>query len=766
MQSKEEKKMDTFFRAFAVLSSLLLFASSLFALNVQLIPVVSGLSDPVLVTNAHDGTNRLFIVEHGGTIKVLPPGGGTPTIFLDITSKVLFSGELGLQGLAFHPQYPANPHFYVDYSRTGDGATVIAEYQVSTNPNVANGAERVLLVIPQPFPSHKGGMLAFGQDGYLYISTGDGSPQGDPDNRAQDINQLVGKILRIDVNTTNGPMPYSSPSTNPFFGSIPGADEIYAYGFRNPWRYSVDRVTGDLYVGDVGEDNREEVDIVTLGGNYGWRVWEGTFCTGRTPDPTCSAGGYTFPVLEYTHSLGRCAIIGGYVYRGAQGTLPAGSYVFADLCTGEIFLLQNGSMTVLLNTATFFDISAFGEDEAGEVYLVNLSGTISRIASQPDGQPLPLRFIPVTPCRIMDTRGGSGFTGAFGPPFISDNTFRTVPIPASSCGIPSTAKAYSLNATVVPQGSLGFLTLWPAGAAQPLVSTLNALDGQVTANAAIVPAGTNGGINAYVSGSTDLILDINGYFLDTTSGSALMFYPVTPCRVADTRNPDGTFGGPILISGATRSFPIASSACGIPPTAQAFVLNATVVPAGFLGYLTMWPTGAPQPLVSTLNAFDGQITANMAIVPAGTGGAVNAFVADTTHLILDITGYFAPPAAGGLSLFTLTPCRVVDTRNSGGPISGGTSRSFAVLSSGCGVPASAQAYSMNATVVPSGPLGYLTVWPTGIAQPLVSTLNALDGQITANALIVPAGTNAGVSAFVAGQTDLILDVSGYFLPSF
>src|SRR5262245_54055982 len=216
MQSKEEKKMDTFFRAFAVLSSLLLFASSLFALNFQRVPVVSGLSDPVLVTHAHDGTNRLFIVEHGGTIKVLPPGGGTPTVFLDITSKVLFSNEFGLQGLAFHPQYPANPHFYVDYSRIEDGATVIAEYQVSTDPNVANEAERVLLVIPQPDSSHKGGMLDFGQDGYLYISTGDGGPQGDPNNVAQDINQLLGKILRIDVDRTDGSIPYSSPSTNPF----------------------------------------------------------------------------------------------------------------------------------------------------------------------------------------------------------------------------------------------------------------------------------------------------------------------------------------------------------------------------------------------------------------------------------------------------------------------------------------------------------------------------------------------------------------------
>jgi hypothetical protein len=170
--------------------------------------------------------------------------------------------------------------------------------------------------------------------------------------------------------------------------------------------------------------------------------------------------------------------------------------------------------------------------------------------------------------------------------------------------------------------------------------------------------------------------------------------------------------------------------------------------------------------VSTLNALDGQVTANMAIVPAGTGGAVNAFVADTTHLVLDITGYFAPPAAGGLSLFTLTPCRVADTRNSGGPMSGGTSRSFPVLSSGCGVPASAQAYSMNATVVPPGSFGYLTVWPTGIGQPFVSTLNALDGQITANALIVPAGTGGEVSAFVSDQSHVLLDVSGYFEPSF
>jgi len=193
------------------------------------------------------------------------------------------------------------------------------------------------------------------------------------------------------------------------------------------------------------------------------------------------------------------------------------------------------------------------------------------------------------------------------------------------------------------------------------------------------------------------------------------------------------------------------------------------VPSGPLGYLTLWPTGLVQPLVSTLNALDGQITANMAIVPAGTAGAVNAFVTDNSHLVLDITGYFAPPASGGLQFYTLRPCRVADTRNPvgtfGGPImSGGTSRSFPVPSSACSVPAAAQAYSMNATVVPSGALGYLTVWPTGLAQPLVSTLNALDGQITANALIVPSGTGGAVSAFVTDTTHLIFDINGFFAP--
>jgi glucose/arabinose dehydrogenase len=346
--------------------------------SIQLLPVLSGLSSPILVTNAGDGSRRLFGVEQGGLIKVLKPGHTTPTVFLDIMSKLRAGGEQGLLGLAFHPQFASNGRFFVHYSRQSDGNGVIAEYRLSpTDPDVADpSTETVLLVVPQPFGNHNGGMIAFGPDGFLYIGKGDGGSGNDPGNRAQDLTQLNGKILRIDVDTPNGTQPYSSPPTNPFVGAIAGADEIFAYGLRNPWRFSFDRGTGDLYVGDVGQSAVEEIDIVVNGGNYGWRVWEGSSCTGLGP-AACNPATVVFPIAEYGHSAGRCAVTGGYVYRGAMSSLPAGSYVYADYCTGEIFVLQNGTSTLGLDTA--FNISSFGEDESGELYVVNIGGAIYRI---------------------------------------------------------------------------------------------------------------------------------------------------------------------------------------------------------------------------------------------------------------------------------------------------------------------------------------------------------------------------------------------------
>lgn len=344
----------------------------------------------------------------------------------------------------------------------------------------------------------------------------------------------------------------------------------------------------------------------------------------------------------------------------------------------------------------------------------------------------PLNFVPLTPCRVADTRNANG---AFGGPAITGGTSRDFVIPNSACGIPSTAAAYSLNVAVVPRGSLGYLTVWPSGESQPLVATLNSVDGRIKSNAAIVPGGANGAISVFATNTTDVILDINGYFVPATEATALAFYPLTPCRIADTRNPAGPLGGAGLVAQSTRSFPISDSPCGLPANAAAYSLNFAAIPTGPLGYLTAWPTGEPQPVVASLNDVTGTIAANAVIVPAGTNGNVDVFATSSTDLVIDIDGYFAPPGPGGLSLYSLTPCRVLDTRQGGGsPFSGTLNVNVA---GACGVPTDAQAYVFNATVVPPGSFGYLTLWPQGTAQPLAATLNAVDGAITSNMAIVP-----------------------------
>jgi len=370
--------------------------------SIVLEPVLSGLAAPIFVTHAGDGSGRLFVVEQGGTIRVLGPGAAAPTLFLDISDRVIAGGEQGLLGLAFHPQYETNRRFFVDYTRRSDGATVIAEYHASADPDVADRTETILLTIAQPFANHNGGMLAFGPDGFLYIGMGDGGSGNDPGNRAQNVNELLGKILRIDIDrAASQTQLYSSPADNPYAGPTTGRDEIYALGLRNPWRFSFDRQTGDLVCGDVGQSAREEVDVITRGGNYGWRIFEGTQCTGN--DPTlCNPAGFIMPIAEYGHTGGRCSITGGYVYRGSLGSLPAGSYVFGDYCSGEIFLREGGQFGVLY--ATGANISSFGQDEAGELYVTLYGGTVLHIAAP--GSCSTLSIAP--PSRAFSAAGGGG----------------------------------------------------------------------------------------------------------------------------------------------------------------------------------------------------------------------------------------------------------------------------------------------------------------------------------------------------------------------
>ncbi|HEY2914505.1 MAG TPA: hypothetical protein VGK21_14170 [Candidatus Angelobacter sp.] len=424
----------------------------------------------------------------------------------------------------------------------------------------------------------------------------------------------------------------------------------------------------------------------------------------------------------------------------------------ADLCNfkfGTTFTSLNGAhANVVLSGRQFLIQSNWLNSGGGSCAMGFNSQT-----------PSGLTFVPVTPCRVADTRNAGG---EFGGPFLAGNATREFDIPNSGCSIPSTAQAYSVNATVVPHGFLGFLTAFPCGQTLPLASTLNATDGRVKAAAAIVPAGTNGGLCFFSTNDTDLVLDINGYFVPNTSATALAFFPVTPCRVVDTRLAAGPLGGPSIPANGARTFPV-QTACNLPATAQAYSMNFTAVPQGPLGFLTTWPAGQPQPLVSTLNANLGGVTANSAIVPAGTNGDISVFVSNPSDVVIDVNGYFAPPAAGGLSLFALTPCRVLDTRTS--PVHPPTASPFdvSVALSGCGAPASAQSFVLNATVVPPGPFGFLTLWPQGTTQPLVSTLNAIDGAITSNMAIVPT-VNGAISAFGSHPVQLILDISGYFAP--
>jgi hypothetical protein len=368
----------------------------------------------------------------------------------------------------------------------------------------------------------------------------------------------------------------------------------------------------------------------------------------------------------------------------------------------------------------------------------------------------PLRFIPVTPCRVADTRRGNPIQGG---------THQDFTISGPTCGIPASAAAYSLNVSVAPRGSLRYITVWPTGQPQPVVTTLNSLDGRIKSNAAIVAAGTGDAISVYASDTTDVLLDINGYFAPD-SGSTLAFYPLSPCRVADTRNPPGPLGGPYLQGGQERDFPVLlASSCHIPSSAQAYSMNFAVLPrTGFLGFLTVWPAGQPRPLVSTLVDPTGTIVANAAIVPAGTGGDIAAYATNDTDLVIDINGYFAAPGSGGLSLYTISPCRALDTRKNALGFSGQLRIPvLGVPGNPCALSGTAQALVFNATVFPRGPLNYLTLWPDGEPQPLTWTLNAVDGAVASNMAIVST-TNGSIDAYASGITQLILDISSYFAP--
>jgi glucose/arabinose dehydrogenase len=351
--------------------------------NISLELVTSGLSEPVGVTSAGDGSRRLFVVEQDGRVRIVRKGRLKSRPFLDVTELTQGVGEQGLLGLAFHPHYEANRRFFVHFT-ANNGDTVIAEYKRSRShvERANENSQRILLTIDDPFPNHNGGDLKFGPDGFLYIALGDGGGGGDPQENAQALDTLLGKILRIDVNGTEGDLEYAVPADNPFVGAGGARAEIWSYGLRNPWRISFDSGTGDLWIGDVGETSVEEINVERAGSpggvNYGWDVMEGTLCF--EPEQGCDPTGLTPPVAEYRHNEG-CSVTGGFVYRGQRFPELRGTYFYGDYCSGSIWALvaadpAAGATKIL---PTDYSISSFGETAAGEILVTAHGGRLFKI---------------------------------------------------------------------------------------------------------------------------------------------------------------------------------------------------------------------------------------------------------------------------------------------------------------------------------------------------------------------------------------------------
>jgi glucose/arabinose dehydrogenase len=361
--------------------------------GIRVEPVASGLDAVTFIT--HAGDDRLFLTLRPGKIVILTGGAVRPQAFLDIQSLVNGAGEGGLLSMAFHPRFAENGFLFVNYTNR-DLDTVVARYHVSADPNRVDPASgRILLTIPQPFDNHKGGQLQFGPDGYLYIGMGDGGAAFDPACRAQRGDSLLGKMLRIDVDQNVATPPfYGIPPDNPFRGPGDPADEVWALGLRNPWRFSFDRATGDLWIGDVGQNQREEIDFQPAGSsggtNYGWKVMEGTLCstTDACPaaTPPCNSTAYTLPVLEYAHDP-HCSVTGGYVYRGSRLPQIRGTYFFGDFCSGVVWAAsrQGAGFTVRTLADQVSNPITFGEDNAGELYVATLQGSLYRLAGTATG---------------------------------------------------------------------------------------------------------------------------------------------------------------------------------------------------------------------------------------------------------------------------------------------------------------------------------------------------------------------------------------------
>ncbi|MBS1826059.1 MAG: VCBS repeat-containing protein [Acidobacteria bacterium] len=510
---------------------------------------------------------------------------------------------------------------------------------------------------------------------------------------------------------------------------------------------------------DLNGDGK--ADAVGLQGTFPQSVIAIVNLSGASPALSSPAPGSTLSGTSATFQW--AAVPNATKYRLDVGSAAGGTDLFSQETTGTSLTvngLPQDGRTLYVQVLAFVN-GAYGSPAAA-TYKASTVAT-------------PLRFVPLPPCRVMETRALYNFegrTGAFGPPSLQAAETRTMNLPVSTvCAIPATAKAYVVNVTVIPSSTVNFVTVWPAGEPRPNVWTIRSPDGQIVANSAIVKAGANGGISVYSSDATDLLIDISGYYTDSTAVPALTYYPLTPCRVIDTRvlyRPQvGPFGPPSMGARETRkfTFPAAGQYCNV-PVAAAYSVTITAVPPGPLAYLTAWPDGSAQPNVSSINSFVGRVLANSVIIPASANGTINVFAYDATDFLVDINGYYAADdGVNGQYYFPVTQCRASDSTVNGGQYADETTRTIAIpTATGCsGIPPTAKGYAINVTALPGGnPMPFLTAYPTGQPQPNASILNAFQGQVVTNSAIVPAGTNGAINIYAYRRTDVVVEVSGYF----
>ena len=783
--------------------------------------VAGGLSAPIALTAMPDG--RALVLEKGGAVRIVANGALLPTSALNLSSVPGLStsgctgGERGLLGVALDPDFGANGHVYLYFTRanaSSPGGCVNRVSRFTMTANTISPTSELMLLdnIGSPAGNHNGGDVAVGNDGFLYVAVGDGGcdPRGNSgcagvNDAAQDLSMTNGKILR--VNRTNGAPapgnPYDSPSnaicrTRINSPSTPATicREIYALGLRNPWRFAFDPNTGAtrFHINDVGQNAREEVNLGAAGANYGWPAREG-FCALNGQTPCAPPGvelGYTQPITDYSHDDNRPIDFGGeyitggaFVPDGAWGESYDGGYVFADGNPGHMFLKPASGST---NYAAPFVTDVFGvsdiefvmqpEVKVGNVvvhqrgwalyYVSPSNGQVRRIQYTTTPAPLPLdasAFVPVSPSdRAYDSRD---LASASGP--LRAGTSRLVNV-AGSVG---NHRSALVTITLVRPTSEAFATVWQPRSTRPSSSNINGPIAQVTANTSIVPIDANGDILLFVSATSHVLVDVMGFFDDTASSVSTFgrFQTVTPVRAADTRQPaNGTtnvYTRTLDGSVGVVNVPI-EGAWGVPANTSAVALIVTGLSGSLVGsgFVVAMPDGGPIPESSNVNV-NGvtDVRANLVVVPVGVDGSVDLRLTNTAHVLVDVVGSFTDntaPSNGDGMYVSVNPTRVVDTRQSLGfnrLSAGGTGSINSAV-----VPDNAQAVSHNLVLTRTGGNGFLTAYPSGSSLPTVSNGNATAPNQTRSAMAFTSLGSGGASFFASVATDVIVDITGYFTP--